>query len=90
MQQEISIMGSTSDFGVLVRVQKERAFAGKKNFRAVFHTRYEAGFYNPNSKTIGWYGSEKPVTTTVTTHTLPQMRNFLKENGYTNWTIEQI
>jgi hypothetical protein len=90
MQQEISIMGSTADFGFLVRVQKEKAYAGKKNCRAVFHTRYTAGFYNPNNKTIAWYGSEKPVTTIVTTHTLSQMKNFLKENGYIDWTIEQI
>ena len=90
MQQEVNIIGNTSDFGVLVRVQKEKTFAGKKSFRAVFHTRYTAGFYNPNSKPIAWYGSEKPVTTIVITHTLSQMKKFLVDHGYTDWTIEQI
>ena len=90
MDKQISIVGSDTDLGTLIRVQKERAFAGKKNNRVIYHTRYSAGFFNPENKRIGWYSSEQPVTSIVTTHTIAQMRKFLTEHGYEQWELSQI
>lgn len=80
----LGFWGDENNLGTLLRVQKGRVFAGKnrKYNRAIYHTCYEAIFYNPEEKSLGKISSEQDFTAKLTTKTKSMMKKILKEKGF--------
>ena len=87
----VSFWGNEDNLGTLLKVQKSRVFAGKNREynRAIYHTCYEAIFYNPEEKSLGKISSEQDFTAKLTTKTKSIMKKILKEKGFENFEIEE-
>ena len=80
----VSFWGNEDNLGTLLKVQKSRVFAGKNReySRAIYHTCYEAIFYNPEEKPLGKISSEQDFTAQLRTKTKSMMKKVLKEKGF--------
>lgn len=87
-----SFWGDENNLGTLLRIQKSRVFVGKnKDYnRAVYHTCYEALFYNPEEKSLGKISSEQDFTAQLRTKTKSMMRKVLKEKGFDVSELEEL
>ena len=76
--------GNEDNLGTLLKVQKSKVFAGKNREynRAIYHTCYEAIFYNPEENSLGKISSEQDFTAKLTTKTKSMMKKVLKEKGF--------
>lgn len=79
-----SFWGNEDNLGTLLKVQKSRVFVGKnkEHNRAIYHTCYEAFFYNPEEKSLGKISSQQDFTAKLTTKTKNMMKKILKEKGF--------
>lgn len=79
-----SFLGNDDNLGTLLKVQKSRVFVGKNGEynRAIYHTCYEAIFYNPQEKALGKISSQQDFTAKLTTKTKNMMKKILKEKGF--------
>lgn len=80
----ISFWGNENNLGTLLNVQKSRVFVGKNREynRAIYHTCYEAIFYNPEEKSLGKISSQQDFTAKLTTKTKNIMKKILEEKGF--------
>ena len=80
------------NLGILVRVWKGKYSGGQSSitYKQLKRTYYEATFYKEDEQSKGYIGSDKPFTFTHTEFTKANIRKYLKENGYTEFTIEEM
>lgn len=78
--------------GILLRVWKGKYSGGKSSItsKQLKRTYYEATFYKDGEQIKGYIGSDKPFTFEHTEYTKANIRKFLKENGYDNFTVEEM
>lgn len=85
-----SFMGNENNLGELLRVNKSRSYAGKNTYnRAIYHTYYEALFYNPNEKSLGKISDTQNFTARLVTKSKSMMKKILKEKGFNNIKITE-
>lgn len=88
----VSFWGNEDSLGTLLKVQKSRVFIGKnKEYnRAIYHTCYEAIFYNPEEKLLGKISSQQEFTAKLTTKIKNMMKKILKEKGFDISDLEAL
>ena len=79
------VLGSSTNYGELVSVRREKSYAGKSTItgKTLHRIHYAAYFYNSNNKTVGNLGDNKPFTTWLQTKSITELRQHLKDHGYT-------
>lgn len=80
------------NFGTLVRVWKGKYSGGKSSIthKQLKRTYYEASFYKEGEKVESYIGYNQPITFNHTEYTKAAITKYLKENGYTEFEIEEL
>jgi len=83
-------LGANKDYGKLVTIRKQKYYAGKSTItgKALKRICYIAYFYNDIHKVVGYLGDNKPFTTELFSKSFAEIKQHLKQQGYTNFEVE--
>jgi len=83
-------LGTNEDYGKLVTIRKQKCYAGKSTItgKALKRICYIAYFYNDIHKVVGYLGDNNPFTTELFSKSFSELKQHLKQYGYTNFEVE--